>query len=157
MIDVRVRFTDPDGTWWTSAIRNAAALDLLTRTLNQRAQPFDVFDDEAHAAIADACFQAAEIKGCGGARAWMSWGVGEDSAQHRFCCAIALEPAGLCLVDEEDELVPTAGGFPLLDREPPGGWRAAQATPAPRHWLSRVASAVAWFFGDFTKEAAAHA
>jgi hypothetical protein len=158
MIEVRVRFTDQDGTYWTAPIRNRQALDKLLAAHRERNIPTDVFDDEATATLADECFRAADRGQRGTARGSISWGPA--GRVHVFACDIAKEPPEL-RQDAEAFLVPAdceasddaavddalvVGGFPLLDAAPPEGWeeRVAWCEVRPRPWWARLAAGLAW-------------
>ncbi len=157
MIRVHVRFTDDDGTFWTSEIRNPTALAKLLAANDERKIPTFAFSHETTAAVARECFHAADVGLKGSARGHISWGPAGQP--HCFACEIAKELPGMFdlveeVPDDDDIYEPVIGGFPLLDAEPPAdGWKkelpaAAELaidTDQPT-WLARLAAAVAWFF-----------
>jgi hypothetical protein len=56
MINVHVQLTAAGRVFWTSPIKNPAALKLLVADMKQRGIRADVYDDQNHAYVADGCF-----------------------------------------------------------------------------------------------------
>jgi hypothetical protein len=89
MIDVRVCFTDADGTFWTSPIRNERALAAMLEAHRERGVPTQVFDDADHAQQAEYCFDLARVPAAGGQRGTIVWG---PHGRKCYCCEIARLP-----------------------------------------------------------------
>lgn len=90
MINVRLRLFHHGREFWSSPIRNKAALDELTGSLSRGGIQHSVYDDFGHANIADCCLAVANRLGGCDSPTPMIWG-----STGQFCCLIAPLPKAL--------------------------------------------------------------
>jgi hypothetical protein len=114
VIKVHVQFSSGGRIYWTSAIQNPRALELLQEVLQRTGWRYDAYDDAGHAYVADGCLAIARATGTGPLP--MSWG---PAGKLLYCCQVAELPkatgkpffvnddfkiAGSCDDDEPREL-----------------------------------------------------
>lgn len=57
--------TTEDGVWWSGPVHYPAALACLVEEMRALGRQIEVFDDQASADVADACFDVAAVLGQG--------------------------------------------------------------------------------------------
>ena len=154
MIHAHVRFEDELGTWWSDAIRNAAALSALQRALKERRLAYGVYFDAESQEVAEGVLRWSRVQ--------CDYTFGPAHRPELYCVRIAR------LVPAHSPAQPAVyGGFPLLTdvagHDDGEHWRAAArrtsqqlsrgdaespSSPSPGNWWQRLLAAVgSWLLG----------